>query len=172
MATHRVPRWLFGWTDRFTDTWGSLPAVPVLYAFMLCGTLQIMTRRGNVTVQVHVSAWISDTWRCSSLLSPLLVGLAWHLVTHHSGRKRLIGLYLRFAGDFGQAVALGVFLIIRLSYSPVNDDAHIFLMWIVGGVFAFVCMLVARDLWILRRVQEVAMILERLEKAGIPLEDE
>ena len=173
MTSRRVPRWLFGWADRFTDTWGSLPAVPVLYTFMLCGTLNIILTPNNPTSEgVHTPGWVSDLWRFSSLLAPMLVALAWYLVEHRSGRQRLIGLYLRFAGDAGQAVALGVFLVIRLSFTPVSDDAHIFLMWIVGGVFAFVLMLVARDLWILRRVQEIASVLEQLNDAGIPLEDE
>ena len=168
MIQRRAPRWLFGWTGQFSDNWGTLPAVPVLYTAMLLGTLQItLTRRGTVTGEIHTPIWVSDVWRASSLISPALVALAWYLVVNKPGKPRLIGLWLRFGGDVGQAVALSVFLLIRLHYAPIDDDAHIFLMYIVGGVFFLVCMLVVRDIWILGLVQEIAAHLERLNEAGI-----
>jgi hypothetical protein len=171
LSERRVPRWLFGWANRFSDTWGSLPAVPVLYFFMFLGTVQIIATSTPGQV-LHAPYWVSMLWRGSALCSPMLVVLAWYLVTHRAGRQRLFGLWMRFAGDFGQAIALAVFLTMRLAYTPVHDDAHIFLMYIVGGVFTFVTMLVIRDVWILRRVQEIAAYIERLNEAGVSLEDE
>lgn len=170
MIQRRVPRWLFGWTGQFADSWGTLPAVPVLYTAMLLGTLHItVARHGTVVGEISTPAWVSDVWRVSGFISTLLVVAAWYLVTHHPGKPRLFGLWLRLIGDFGEAIALSVFLLIRLHYAPIDDDAHVFLMYIVGGVFTLVCMLLVRDAWILLRVQEIAARLQRLDEAGIEL---
>lgn len=161
----RAPRWMFGWADRFTDTWGALPAEPILYFFMLTGLLQIIITPRAVSQSTLTPIWISDLWRISGLVSPLLCVLAWYLVNKRTGRARLMGLWVRFAGDFGQAIALAVFLVIRSTSFPVDDDAHVYLMHIVAGVLFFVCMLVLRDVWILVKVEEIAAHLERLGAA-------
>lgn len=161
----RVPRWMFGWASRFTDDWGTLPAEPVLYFFMLTGSIQIIATQSHQALPaVHPDAtWVSVGWRIITLISPLLAALGWWLVNRRTGQTRLFGLWMRFAADFGQAIGLVFFLIIRLANTPVDDDAHVYLMHLSMGVLCFVVMLVVRDVWILRRVQEIASYLDRLD---------
>jgi hypothetical protein len=164
----KAPRWLFGWADGFTDTWGALPAEPILYFFMLTGLLQIMVFPRSSTGGVTDGGWISGLWKVSGVVSPLLCLVAWYLINKCRGQQRLVGLWVRFAGDFGQATALGTFLLIRLTNSPIDDDAHVYLMHIDVGVLTFVLMLVLRDIWILLRVEESAAHLTRLVQVEPP----
>lgn len=167
-----VRHWFFGWASTPTDHWGVLPAVPVLYFFMLTGTLHIIaTPGGTISGVPHIPAWGALIWRVSGLVAPLLATLAWYLVNKRSGKPRLFGMWLRFAGDFSQMISLLVFVVMRTAYSPVTDDAHIYLMHLAYGVLAFVLMLVARDVWILLKVQEIAGYIERLSDAGVDLEE-
>lgn len=160
---------MFGWADRFTDTWGALPAEPILYFFMLTGLIQIIATPKASTGQItDTPIWVSDTWRISGLVAPLLCILAWYLVNKRTGRQRLFGLWVRFAGDFGQAIALTVFLIIRSTNVPVDDDAHVYLMHLLTGVLAFVVMLVLRDVWILLKIEEISAHLTRLSAEDPP----
>lgn len=163
----KAPGWLFGWADGFTDSWGALPAEPILYFFMLTGILQIIITPVAAATVTHTPVSISDTWRVSSLVAPVLCLLAWWMIHKSSGRIRLAGLWVRLAGDVSQLCSLTVFLVIRLTYTPINDDVHVYLMHVMMGVAAFVLMLVLRDLWILLRVEEIASHLERLSSAGI-----
>jgi hypothetical protein len=165
------PKWLFGWANRFTDTWGALPAEPILYFFMLVGTLQIVVSgRPTLTVSVDLPAWVESVWEVSSVIGPFLSLVAYVLVTRFAGRVRLFGLWNRFAGDFSQVISLTVFIMMRFYSSPVADDAHIYLMNIVLGVLCFVIMLVLRDVWTLIRVEEITAHLKRLEDAGLSIE--
>ena len=165
------PKWLFGWANRFTDNWGALPAEPILYFFMLFGTLQIVTSgRPTLTLTLRLPSWVESVWETSSVAGPLLSLVAYWLVTRFVGRVRLFGLWNRFAGDFSQAISLAVFIVMRIYSSPPIDDAHIYLMNIVVGVLCFVIMLVLRDIWTLIRVEEITAHLKRLEDAGLSIE--
>jgi len=165
----RAPRWMFGWAERFTDTWGALPAEPILYFFMFSGLLQITAfprpSASSANTPANTPDWVSELWRVAGFAAPLLCLIAWYLINKRTGSQRLAGLWVRFAGDFAQATALTTFLIIRFADSPINDDAHVYLMNIDVGVLVFVVMLVLRDVWILVKVEEIAAHLERLGAA-------
>jgi hypothetical protein len=164
-----VPRWMFGWAERFADTWGALPAEPILYFFMLTATLQIiLTPRPATGAPSATPVWVSDLWRTTGLIAPALCLIAWYMINKRAGRARLAGLWVRFAGDFSQAIALSIFLVLRIANTPVDDDAHVYLMHVVTGVLVFVAMLVMRDVWILLKVEEIAMHLSRLSEDEPP----
>jgi hypothetical protein len=160
---------MFGWAARFSDDWGTLPAEPVLYFFMMTGAIQIILTKAPAPQPVsHSPYWVAILWRVTTVAAPLLAVLGWWLVSKRSGSARLFGLWMRFAGDFSQAVGLMFFLLIRWSNTPVNDDAHVYLMHLAMGVFAFVAMLVVRDVWILRQVSSIAAYLDRLAEGIDP----
>lgn len=164
----KAPGWLFGWPVAQVDNWGTLPAVPMLYLSMLAGSVHILvTRSPYPSPDVHTPEWVVTLWQVTTLTAPLLALLGWWLVSKCTGSTRLSGLWIRFAGDFNQAMGLLFFLTLRVANTHYNDDAHVYLMYVAMGMFLLVLMLVVRDVWILLRVREVAADLELLAEADI-----
>lgn len=156
--------WVFGWTARFTESWGSLPAVPILYAMLFFGALHVTLTDpipGGLG-DVAFEPWASISWRVLSMVSPAIAWLAWWLIDRKRGNVRLFGLWLRFAGDIGQFIALASFLLSRAvtDRQEEYDDPHVYLTYALLGVLGFVGMLVLRDLWILIQVEEITRELE------------
>ena len=146
--------WLFGWTARFTESWGALPAVPILYGTLLLGAIQVSVFDPipGGPDDIATEWWASLSWRILSIMSPVLAFIAWWLINRRSGQTRLFGLWLRLAGDLGR------WLEDRGEY----DDPRIYFTYALTGVLIFVGMLVIRDVWILVQVEEITRELERL----------
>lgn len=158
-----TPRWMFGWPSGQIDNWGTLPAVPVLYFFMLVGSLHIIATDGDYALPADAPPyWVGILWRVTTVVAPLLALTGWWMVSKHTGGVRLSGLWLRFAGDFGQATGLLVFLVLRMGDIPFNDDPRVYLVYVAAGTFFLVVMMVARDVWILWQVRKVAADIECL----------
>ena len=158
-------RWLFGWTAKFTESWGSLPATPIIYFGLLLGTINVILRDptpGNAG-DVIAQPWASLMWRILSVISPLLAFLSGYLIVNFHGVKRLFGLWLRLAGDLGQFVALATFLLGRIAAGPISE-ARLYVIYGLSGVLVYVGMLAVRDIWILIQVEEITRELERQDR--------
>lgn len=173
LAHHRqhqhTAKWrlLFGWTAKFTEDWGSLPATPIIYLSLLAGTIHVIVTDPHPGGPEDVvdQWWASVAWRVLGILAPILAIVAGKLICKFSGQVRLFGLWLRLAGDVGQFIAILALMLGRvLQDEGLYDDPRVYFTYALFGVLGFIGMLVIRDVWILFQVEEITRELDQLAK--------
>lgn len=140
LVVSRLRAWV---TVFFDELWRLIPAQPILFPFFFVSGLLALAFP-------PASHLIATVWVALSVTSPVLVLLAWWMITYQHGFMRYWGMWIRTVGDVGQTVALIVAIVLWWSVVPPP------LVVILFGIAVFVGVLVVRDLLALWLVEKVA----------------
>lgn len=152
-----------GWLYRyFNRDWAALRFQPLAFLFLWLGTWHVLWTDNYPPIELSqvIGAWAYGGWIGLSLGSPVLLGAA-YLAMRSNRYAKYVGLWLRLAADFGQAVAVGVFLAAWIVQRGAGEnDYRLYLFFTAVSVLVFLVVMVVRDVWQLVVVERLATRLE------------
>ena len=134
------------------------------FLFLWLGTWHVLWTDNYPPIELSqvIGPWAFGGWIGLSLVSPPLLCAAYLAVHSRNGYAKYVGLWLRLAADFGQAVAVAVFLAAWIVQRGAGvNDYRLYLFFIAASVQAFLVVMVVRDVWQLVVVERLATRLER-----------
>jgi hypothetical protein len=150
------------WANTFFDElWRLIPAQPILFPFFFVGgVITLIWYPGANLLRWENGAtatYCMELWKFLAVISPLMVLLAWWMIIYRCGRTRYAGLLIRLGGDIGQLFVLATYLLARFIDPTLGlRDDRIYGLSVILGSWVFVLILVARDLYALWFVEQLA----------------
>lgn len=150
----------------FDQTWVIIPSQGVLNVFIFLGTLMvILVDAPPIYFEgLMIGHWVFIAWCIMGISSPVGTAIAHHLIYRYQKRTRLFGFWLRAGSDIMTLLALTAYIVARF-LSPF-DDATVYSISILIGVWVIQTLLVIRDLWALVLIERTASRLHKVVYGG------
>lgn len=150
----------------FDQTWVIIPSQPILNSFIFFGTLLvILVDAPPIYFEgLMIGHWVFIAWCAMGIASPIGTAIAHHLIYRYQKRTRLFGFWLRAGSDIMTLLALTAYIVARF-LSPF-DDASVYSISILIGVWVIQTLLVVRDLWALVLIERTASRLHKVVYEG------
>ena len=143
----KMRRQITSWVDA---PWRMIPAQPILYTYMLMAGIYIIATPSNERIGFEDAGFSDSLYYALNILvimSPLVTGIAWILIRYRSGTQRVLGFWLRLAGDAGVLAALIAFIITRyIVLRGAMGDSPMFSLIILSGFASVVFVWLVRDI--------------------------
>lgn len=153
------------WGERLFNagTYRRVAFAPWLYAFIWGATLRIGVTDRYPPIPFIAGPLVERVWTILALVCPLLALAAWWLIDHSKwSRATLAGIWVRLTADIGLAAVLVTYHVsVVLNPRSPPSEARIFSRYLLGAIVMFSIMLVARDIWVIRRTEKVARGMRR-----------
>lgn len=143
--------------------WPLIPFQPILYLFIFGVAIRLWISDSPPPAfdQVVGTSAFYGFWLALGLIGPLLALLSWFQI-RAGGKKRFVGLWLRFAGDITVfANLISYHITVASTISP--SEPRIYSRYIVGSALIFTLSLIVRDIWTLVLVERLAIRIHRDE---------
>lgn len=148
------------WGERLFNagTYRRVAFAPWLYAFIGGAALRLWISDQYPPIPFIGAPHVTILWTVLAVICPGMALAAWWLIDHSRWVKAtLAGIWLRLAADIGLFCVLLTYHISVVTniHSPPTES-RIFSRYIIGACVMFTLMLVARDVWVIRRTESVA----------------
>lgn len=159
----------WGWIEEWFDApWRIVPAEPILFLFLWIGGVHVIATTDNNRIEfvdAGLSEYVYLAWNILILLSPIMVAVAWLLITFKAGRWMVFGFWLRLGGDTGILCALAALIATRIAVieAPIGDSP-LFGLITLGGFAVFIACLVVRDIGALVLLERLTSRLRRIHE--------
>ena len=151
------------WGERLfeTGTYRRIAFTPWLYGFTWSAAVRLLLNDDYPPVPFIGGSYMPVVWFSLVLICPPLGLGAWWLIDHSKwSRATLAGLWLRLAADLGMATALFTYHLSVVSHIvAANTESRIFSRYIIASCMCFMLVVIARDVWVIRRTEAVAKTL-------------
>lgn len=142
-------------------TYRRVAFAPWLYLFVWGATFRLWWSDEYPPIPFVAGPAVEVAWTVLALVCPPLALASWWLIDHSKwSRATLAGIWLRLAADIGLTSVLLTYHIstaIRTHNTPTPfTESRIFARYLLGACVMFAFMLVARDVWVIRRTESMA----------------
>ena len=147
------------WGERLfsSGTYRRVAFTPWLYLFLWGAAIRLGFSDQYPPVPFVGPSWSDHVWTTLAVVCPMLALAAWWLIDHSRWNKAtLAGIWVRFIADIGMmTVILTYHMSVVLNNKPLTES-RIFSRYIVGSCLMFMILVLARDVWVIRRTERVA----------------
>ena len=139
-------------------TYRRVAFAPWLYAFVWGATIRNWWDDSYPPIPFIAGPAVEWVWTAMALLCPVLALAAWWLIDHSRwSRATLAGIWLRLTADIGLAAVLLTYHIsVVTNATRPNTESRIFARYLLGACVIFAFLMVARDIWVIHRTENMA----------------